>query len=148
MADIIKGYKVSYAAFSAETPTTWTDLAGCVRNLPNFFPEPDTVDTTTIDMTQRTSIAGLEGQESYPLTICPNTAFMTAHAAMVSDQTTSGKGSFWMKFELTNRNQKIIGKFKTVEKLPTPEGGAGDLDEVDVPFYPQGDLAVSAITTG
>lgn len=148
MADIIKGYKISYAPHSASTPTTWTELKGCVRSLPNFFPEPDTQDTTTVDMTMKTSIEGLSGGESYNFTIAPNEEFLTAHTAMVTDQHDSKKGYFWMKVELTNRKQQITGKFTTVTYLPTPEGSAGDLDEVDVPFYAYEDLTVSPIPSG
>lgn len=145
MAALIKGYKVEYAPYSASAPTTWTELTACIRNLPNFFPEPDTVDVTTVDMNNQASMPGLPGGESYGFTVAINNAFLTAHTAMVTDQNDGEKGFFWMRVQLTNRGQQIIGKFKTVDFLPTPEGAAGDLDEITWPVYPQGDLAVSTI---
>jgi len=145
MAAIIKGYKVEHAPHSATAPTEWAELKGCIRNLPNFFPESDTVDTSTVDTNNATSIPGLPGGESYPFTVAVNNEFLTAHTAMVADQNDDEKGFFWLKVTLTNRGQTITGKFRTVDFLPTPEGAAGDLDEITWPVYPQGDLTVAAI---
>lgn len=147
MADIIKAYKVSYAPHSESAPTTFTEFKNCIRGLPNFFTDPDTVDTTTIDNTVKTSIPGLSGGEAYGFTVAINDEFLTAHETMVENQTASEKGSFWIEVQLTNRKQKIIMQCTTVTNLPTPEGSAGDLDEITWNVYLQSDPIVSKITT-
>lgn len=146
MADIIKGYKVKYAPYAAEKPTTgWIELTRCIRSLPNFFPDPEVVDTTTVDNEVKTSIPGLTGGEAFGFTVAVNKAFLTAHAAMVTDQIDDLKGSFWLEIEMTNRGEKITFPATTVIQLPTPEGEAGTLDEITWNVYMQGDPVVAAI---
>jgi len=146
MSDIIKGYKVSYAPFAAAAPTTgFVELKDCIKSLPNFFPDPDEVDTTTIDKTVKTSIAGLSGGKAYPFKVNVDDAFLTAHAAMVADQTGTDKGSFWLQVEMTNRKKMITFPATTVLQLPTPEGEAGALDEITWNVYMQGDPKIDSI---
>lgn len=148
MPSIIKGYKVSWASYSVTKPTTWTELKSCIRNLPNFFPDPDTQDTSTVDNITPTSIPAASAGEAFGFTVAPNFEFLDAHEAMVTDQLDDSKGSFWLEIQLTNRKQKITGQFRTVEFLPTPEGAFGELDEITWNVYPASDLIVEPITTG
>lgn len=146
MPDIIKSYKVSYAPFAAEVPTTgFIPLTNCIRSLPNFFPDPDEVDTTTIDKSVKTSIPGLSGGKAFPFKVAVDAAFLTAHAAMAADQTGVDKGSFWLQIEMTNRGKMITFPATTVLQLPTPEGEAGALDEITWNVYMQGDPITAAI---
>lgn len=147
MADIIKGYKVSYAAYSATKPTSdWIELANCIRSLPNFFTDPEAVDTTCIDNTVKTSVPGLSGGAAYAFKVAVNKEFLTAHAAMVADQTADAKGSFWIQVELTNRGKKLTFPATTVLQLPTPEGAAGALDEITWNVYMNGNPEIEDIT--
>jgi hypothetical protein len=146
MADIIKGYKVSYAPYAASAPITgFIELKNCVKSLPNFFPDPDEVDTTTIDKTVKTSIPGLSGGKAYPFKVDVDKDFLTAHAAMVADQIMTEKGSFWLQIEMTNRGKMITFPATTVLQLPTPEGEAGALDEITWNVYMQDDPDVADI---
>lgn len=147
---IIKGYKICYAPYAASAPeaaaTEWVELKNCIRSMPNFFPDPDTIDTSTVDNLTPTSIPGWSAGEPYGFTVAPTEGFLAAHKAMVQDQKDDSKGFFWMKIEMTNRKQRIIGAFTTVEYLPTPEGSAGDLDEITWNVYAAKDMALSDIT--
>ena len=146
MPDIIKSYKVKWAPFAAEIPTTgFTELKDCIKSLPNFFPDPDEVDTTTIDKSVKTSIPGLSGGKAYPFKVLVDAAFLTAHAAMVTDQIAAAKGSFWIQVEMTNRGKMITFPATTVTQLPTPEGEAGAIDEITWNVYMQDDPVVAAI---
>lgn len=147
MAGLIKGYHVRWAPYSSSKPTTWTELSNCIRALPNFFPDPDTVDTTTVDNVTPTSIPGMSAGEAYGFTVAPNKEFLDAHAEMVTEQLDDSKGSFWMQIDMTNRGQRIEGQFTTVEYLPTPEGNAGELDEITWNVYASSDLSVTPITS-
>lgn len=139
---IIKGYHISYAPYSATEPEdgAWIEIKNTIRALPNFFPDPDTIDTSTVDNTMPTSIAGWSSGEAYGFTVAPTTQFMAALKAMISDQQDDEKGYFWLRVDITNRNQRLTGKFTTVDYLPTPEGNAGDLDEVTWNVYAVEDL--------
>lgn len=146
MADIIKGYKVKYAPFSATKPTEWTELTDCVRTMPNFFTDPEAVATTCIDHMQKHSVPGMTGGEAYGFKVAINKVFLEAHKTMVENQEGADKGSFWLEVEMTNRGQKVTGQFTTVKYLPTPEGEAGALDEITWNVYPVSDIELSDIT--
>lgn len=147
---IIKGYKICYAPYAASAPEAageeWVELKNCIRNLPNFFPDPDTIDTSTVDNLTPTSIPGWSAGEAFGFTVAPTEGFLTAHKAMVTDQKDDMKGYFWMKVEITNRKQRLIFKATTVENIPTPEGAAGDLDEVTWNVYAADNITTSDIT--
>lgn len=145
MPSIIKEYVIEWAPYSATTPSSWTALEHCVRNLPNFFPDPETVDTSTVDNKTPTSIPAASAGEAYAFTVAPNKEFLDAHAAMVSDQLDDSKGSFWLRIKLTNRGQYVTGQFRTVEYLPTPEGAFGELDEITWNVYAASDLTVTPV---
>lgn len=145
---IIKGYHISWAPYSASAPTeesAWTELKNCIRSMPNFFPDPDTVDTSTVDNLTPTSIPGWTAGEAYSFTVAPTYPFFQAHMQMVEEQSDSAKGYFWLRIDLTNRGQRLEGKFTTVDYLPTPEGNAGDLDEISWNVYSQSDLIPTEI---
>lgn len=150
MASLIKEYVVEWSEFSATEPTdsedTWHKLDGCIRNLPNFFPDPDTVDTTCVTDKNSTSIPGMPGGEVYAFTVAVNTAFLDAHASMVEEQTTEAKGSFWLRVKMPSRGKYVVGQFTTVENLPTPEGAAGELDEITWNVYPAGEIETKDIS--
>lgn len=149
MASIIKSYIVEWAEFSATEPTedppTWKPLNHCIRNLPNFFPDPETVDATCVTDANKTTLPGLPGGEAYAFTVAPDAEFLAAHELMVTEQTTAEKGSFWLRVKMPNRGQYVVGRFTTVEYLPTPEGAAGELDEVTWNVYPASDIDVKKI---
>jgi len=146
MPDIIKKYKVSYAPFAAEAPTTgFIELKDCIKSLPNFFPDPDEVDTTTVDKSVKTSIPGLSGGKAYAFKTLVNAAFLTAHEAMIADQTAVAKGSFWLQVEMPNRGKMITFPATTVTQIPTPEGEAGALDEITWNVYMQDDPKIDPI---
>lgn len=149
MASIIKQYVVEWSEYSDTEPTdeaaTWHKLEDCIRNLPNFFPDPESVDSTCVTNKNKTSIPGLTGGEVYAFTVAPDTAFLAAHESMIEEQTAEEKGSFWLRVKMPNRGQYVVGQFTTVEYLPTPEGSAGELDEVTWNVYPASDILVKPI---
>lgn len=147
MPDIIKKYKVSWAPFSDTKPTTFTELKNCIRNLPNFFPDPETLDTSTVDNETPTSIPAAAAGEAYAFTVAPNMDFLDAHKSMVTDQLDDAKGTFWLEVQMTNRKQKLTGQFRTVEYLPTPEGAFGELDEITWNVYAASDISIEPITS-
>lgn len=146
---IIKGYKIAYAPHAEIAPEAgageWVELKNCIRSMPNFFPDPDTIDTSTVDNLTPTSIPGWSAGEAFGFTVAPTEGFLAGHKAMVADQKNDTKGYFWLKVEMTNRKQRIIGKFTTVEYLPTPEGSAGDLDEITWNVYAADNLKLEDI---
>lgn len=143
---IVKAYVIEWAPYSPTVPTTWSKLERCIRNLPNLFPDPETIDTSTVDNKTPTSIPAAATGDALGFTVAPNAEFLAAHAAMVSDMLDDAKGSFWMRITLTNRKQQITGQFTTVEYLPTPEAGFGDLDEITWNVYAASDLTVTAVS--
>lgn len=149
MAAIIKSYVVEWSEYAATEPQdgadTWHKMEHCIRNLPNFFPDPDTVDSTCVTDANKTSLPGLPGGEAYAFTVAPDDDFLTAHEAMVEEQIAEEKGSFWLRVKMPNRGQYVVGQFTTVEYLPTPEGAAGELDEVTWNVYPASDILVKPI---
>ena len=152
MASIIKGYVVEWSEFAATEPQdgakTWHKLDHCIRNMPNFFPDPENVDTTCITDKTKTSIPGMTGGEAYAFTVAVSPEFLEAHASMVEEQNTPAKGSFWLRVKMPNRGQYVVGQFTTVDYLPTPEGAAGELDEVTWNVYPFSDIEVKDIPSG
>jgi len=147
MPDIIKSYKVSYAPYAAIAPTTgFLPLTNCIKSLPNFFPDPDDVDTSVVTNEGATSMAGIEKAAAFDFKVLVDADFLTAHTAMVTDQSDSAKGFFWMQIELTNRKQSITFKATTVKYLPTPEGELGALDSITWKVYKQADAVIAALS--
>lgn len=145
---IIKEYVIEWAPYSATKPTTWNKLRHCIRNLPNFFPDPDTLDTSTVDNKTPTSIPAASAGEAFGFTVAPNDEFLEAHTSMVADQLDDSKGPFWLRIQLTNRKQQVTGQFTTVEYLPTPEGAFGELDEITWNVYAASDLEIESVASG
>ncbi len=146
MPSIIREYAIEWAPYSATEPTTWNKLERCIRNLPNFFPDPETIDTSTVDNKTPTSIPAAASGEAYGFTVAPNKEFLDAHESMITDQLDDTKGSFWLRVKLTNRGQYVTGQFRTVEYLPTPEGAFGELDEITWNVYAASDLSVTPVS--
>lgn len=144
---ITKGYRVKWAPFSATAPTTWEALENCIRKLPNFFPDPESVDNSVVTNTMKTSEPGVSGGEALAFTVAVIREFLEAHAEMVTEQADDKKGFFWMEVEFPNRGTKVTFKAKTVTNLPTPENELGSLDEITWNVYPQGDIAESKIVS-
>ncbi|HEX3038151.1 MAG TPA: hypothetical protein VHO94_04060 [Oscillospiraceae bacterium] len=150
MASVIKGTVVEYAPFAATAPTTtgWVKIDNAIRSIPNLFPEPDTVDTSVVTNSRPTSIPGVAKADAYKFKVAPDLAFLTAHTAMVTDQSDAAKGFFWMRVTYPKRGYTVTFKATTVDELATPEGELGKLDEIDWPVYPQADPVKAAIVTG
>ena len=149
MADVIKNYKVEYAPYAEAAPTTgFVELKDCIRSIPNLFPTPDAVDTSSVTNGRGTSIPGVAKAEAFTFKVAPDTAFLTAHTAMVTDQNDSTKGFFWMRVTFPQRGYTVTFPAKTVDELATPSGELGALDEVDWPVYPQEDPVKAAIASG
>jgi hypothetical protein len=146
MAAIIKDYIVEWAPYSATPPTTgWNELKHSIRSMPNVFPDPDTVDVTTIDMSSRATIPGMSGGDALGFTVAVNLEFLTAHEEMFTEQIDPLKGYFWIRITMTNRRQRISIPATTVENLPTPEGEAGSVDEVTWNVYTHHDPVVESM---
>lgn len=145
---ITQGYKVKWAPYAASAPSEWQMLENCIRNLPNFFPDPETVDNSVVTNTMKTSEPGVSGGEALAFTVAVTKAFLDAHADMVTEQEDDAKGSFWMEVEFPNRGTKVTFQAKTVTNLPTPENELGSLDEITWNVYPQGDIVESKIVAG
>ena len=145
MPSVIKEYVIEWAPFSESEPTAWNQLRHCIRNMPNFFPDPEAQDASTVDNQTPTSIPAASAGEAMAFTVAPNREFLDAHAQMVTEQLDDSKGSFWLRVKITNRSQYVTGQFTTVEYLPTPEGAFGELDEVTWNVYPASDLTVTAV---
>lgn len=147
MANVIKSFIVEYAPFAATAPTTsgWTKIDNAIRSIPNLFPTPDAVDCSVVTNSRPSSVPGVPKAEAYTFKVAPDAAFLTAHAAMVTDQNDSAKGYFWLRITYPARGYTVTFKAKTVDELATPSGALGALDEVDWPVYPQADPAKAAI---
>lgn len=147
MANVIKKFVVEYAPYAATAPTTtgWVAIANAIRSIPNLFPAPDAVDTSSVTNSRATSIPGVAKAEAYGFKVAPDAAFLADHAAMVKDQNDPSKGSFWMRVTYPQRGYTVTFPATTVDELPTPSGNLGALDEVDWPVYPQADPVKAAI---
>jgi hypothetical protein len=147
MAAIIQSYKVAYAPYAAEVPTTgFIELKDCIKSLPNFFPDPDDVDTSVVTNKGATSIPGIEKAAAFDFKVLVDLDFLTAHTSMVSDQSDSAKGYFWMQITLTNRKQVITFPATTVTYLPSPEGELGAVDSITWKVYKYADAEITALT--
>jgi hypothetical protein len=150
MASVIKSFIVEYAPFSATAPTdeTWVSIQHSIRSIPNLFPAPDAVDCSVVTDDAASSIPGVEKAEAFTFKVAPDADFLTAHEAMVTDQSDPEKGYFWMRVTYPARGYTVTFKATTVTNLATPDGNQGALDEVDWPVYPQGERMKAAIATG
>ena len=139
---IAKGYRIFYAPYAENMPTfnsdVWIEVTDTFVSLPNFFPTGDSIDTTTLDKVMKTSIEGMAGAENYVCNCHYTDQLAAMHYQMVSDKYEPGKGYSWLKFEFTNRQIAVIGKFTSVLYLPTPEVSAGELDDIDFTLFSQG----------
>lgn len=141
MPDIIRGYHIRWAPYSESKPTTgWTEMVHKIRALPDMFPEPETIDVSTVDNLTPTSIPGPPAGDAYSFTVAPDPEFLTMHRAMYTDQIDTDKGYFWMQIDITNRDQRLEFPARTTQYLSTPDGNFGDLDEVSWLVYPAGDV--------
>lgn len=147
MASVIKSFIVEYAPYSEAAPTTWTAIANAIRSVPNLFPTPDAVDCSVVTDDRASSIPGVEKAEALTFKVAPDADFLTAHTAMVTDQSDAAKGFFWMRVTYPKRGYTVTFKATTVDELATPDGSLGALDEVDWPVYPQGARTKAAIST-
>jgi hypothetical protein len=150
MPSVIKAFVVEYAPYAATAPTTtgWVKIENAIRSVPNLFPAPDAVDTSVVTNSRATSVPGVAKAEAYGFKVAPDAAFLTAHTAMVTDQSDAAKGFFWMRVTYPARGYTVTFKAKTVDELPTPDGELGKLDEIDWPVYPQADPVKAAIVAG
>lgn len=148
MASVIKSFIVEYAPYATAAPTTtgWVKIENAIRSIPNLFPTPDAVDCSVVTDDRASSIAGVEKAEAMTFKVAPDAAFLTAHTAMVTDQSDAAKGFFWMRVTYPKRGYTVTFKATTVDELATPDGALGALDEVDWPVYPQGERTKAAIS--
>lgn len=147
MPNIIRDEIIEYSPYSATAPTTWTKLEHSIRQVPNLFPTPDVVDCSVVTDHNASSIPGIEKAEAFTFKVAPDAAFLTAHTAMITDQTDTAKGYFWMRVTYPERGYMVIFKATTVEELATPSGNQGALDEIDWPVYSQGNRTKAPIVT-
>lgn len=152
MPDVIKSFIVEHAPFSATVPdgttTPWTKIEHAIRSIPDLFPTPEVVDCSVVTDDVSSSVPGVEKAAALTFKVAPDADFLTAHEAMVTDQTDPAKGYFWMRITFPKRGYTITFKATTVVNLATPSGNLGALDEVDWPVYPQGARTKAAIVTG
>ena len=148
---LVKKYKFSYAPHAATEPeyddNAWVEVKDTFKNLANFFPKGENIDITTIDSEIRESMEGLPGGEEYILPGYFTDGLAAMHTQMTTDRIDADKGFSWVKIELPNRNQYVVGKFTTTKQLPTPEVEAGSPDEIEVTLYSQGHVIKAIPTT-
>lgn len=148
MASIIQDLVVEYAPYGESIPTTgFIPITHSIRSVPNLFPTPDAVDCSVVTDHDASSIPGVEKADAFTFKIAPDTAFLAAHEAMVTDQSDPDKGYFWMRVTYPKRGYTVTFKATTVDELATPDGSQGALDEVDWPVYPQGERKKAPIPT-
>ena len=151
MPSLVKEYKFCYLPH-VETPPEyddagWVEVKNTFKTLVNFFPKGDSIDITTIDSFMRESMEGMAGEQEYVLPVFWTDALAAMHTVMVGDEIDADKGFSWIKVEMPNRKEYIVGKFTTTKELETTSAEAGSPDEIEFTLYSQGHVKKAIPTT-